>query len=284
MIFILVSNKKIRDNLCMVKQILRTILAFMILCNVSASEKNIIIATGEFPPYISEKIVNNGPAAEVVRQSFKQMGFNVIFKFMPWKRTYLTAKENNEIFISAFWLKTKEKERKFYYSEKVYDGDWVFFHHKDTKVDWKNYSDLSKYVIGATKGFSYTKDFYDGIENKTLNVDWVNNEYQLLGMIHKKRIDIAPLNKYVGYYLLKKHYPKYNPTWFRYAKKSLVKTSSHLIFNRTHPDAEVMRNIFNKGLRKLKKSGQYDKIFQSMMYQRYKSLANKNSPLIKKGS
>ena len=96
----------------MLKQLL--ILFFVLSFSLSArAEKAIRLTTGEWAPYISEKLEHFGLVSRIVTEAFALEGVKVEYIFLPWKRAYqeaLIGKYDG----SAVWTRNSEREKGFY--------------------------------------------------------------------------------------------------------------------------------------------------------------------------
>ena len=61
------------------------------------AEDTINLTNGEWPPYLSEQLPENGFASAVVRESLNAVGMNVRYGYYPWKRAYLYAKNGADL-------------------------------------------------------------------------------------------------------------------------------------------------------------------------------------------
>ncbi|WP_231714632.1 substrate-binding periplasmic protein [Desulfonema ishimotonii] len=224
--------------------------------------EEIRLTTGEFPPFISESLKHYGPAPHIVTKAFASEGVSVRFRVFPWKRAYITAKRGEEYVGSGFWLEAERRKKDFWYSDPVYESRWAFFYLKSFRFDWNTLEDLRGIRVGVTREFTYTKELYDAIDAGTISADWVSHEYLNIRKLLKGRIDIAIFNTEVGYYLLRKEAPQ-NFDLLIHHPKPLVETNGHLIFTKKREDNRRLIKLFNKGLKKLKKSGEYDRIFEA---------------------
>jgi polar amino acid transport system substrate-binding protein len=224
--------------------------------------EEICLTTGEFPPFISESLKDYGPAPHIVMKAFASEGVSVKFRVFPWKRAYLTAKKGTKYVGSGFWLESERRKEDFWYSDPVYESIWVFFHLKSFQFDWKTEEDLKEIRVGGTREFTYTQKFYDAIDAGIINVDWVSHEYQNILKLLEGRIDVCIFNTEVGYYLLRKYAPQ-SFGLMTHHPKPLVSTYGHLIFSKEREENKRLVERFNKGLKKLKQSGEYDRIFEA---------------------
>jgi polar amino acid transport system substrate-binding protein len=62
---------------------------------IQAEEKKIILATGEWEPYVSIKNPEKGKFTQVVSKIFKAAGFEVEYVYAPWKRVEAMVKNGD---------------------------------------------------------------------------------------------------------------------------------------------------------------------------------------------
>ena len=135
---------------------------FFILCacvtgfasKVSA-ETTLIIATGELPPYVSENRKESF-LTEVLHEVAREMDVTFVFKFMPWKRCE-SAVEKLEAWGAIPYVRTPEREKKFYFSEKLFIRQAKFFFYSPggthKQIPYAGLSDLKGYIIGGVRGY-----------------------------------------------------------------------------------------------------------------------------------
>ena len=125
----------------------------------SWAQNVISISTGEYPPWTSKDLKYDGFVNHVITESFKREGYIVQYKYYPWKRNYIQAKKG-KFHATSYWYYSKEREKNFYYSDPVSIEKIVFFHLKlNPMKDWGTLNDLKSYRIGATREYTYTKEF-----------------------------------------------------------------------------------------------------------------------------
>ena len=110
---------------------------------------------------MGKKLKNKGFALYVITEAFKREGHNVQYKFYPWKRAYDITKKG-EFHATGSWGYKSDREKDFIYGDAVYDAIEVFYHLKSVSIpDWNQLSDLKAYKFGATRGYTYTTEFWD---------------------------------------------------------------------------------------------------------------------------
>jgi len=248
-----------------------TIFTFMFLSFFSQaySMEKIVIATGEYPPFASKTLKHDGFCSQLVKEAFNKEGYQVEFKFVPWKRA-LESTKLLKYDATSFWYQSAEKEKHFHYSDTILTEKTVFFHLKTTIVDkWDSLKDLSKYRIGATRSYTYTDEFWQLAKDGTLKVEEASSDTTNFKKLIKGRIDLFPSGIVVGYGILNKtfdspilHLITYNPKVFR-------DVTAHVLFPKKGKKSEKLVNAFNKGLAKLKSEGTYQKFHDNLLEGKY---------------
>lgn len=68
------------------KLLVVSIVLFLWVLPVYSGEKHLTLATLDWEPYIGQKLKNQGYVAEIIRESFKRVGYTVEIVFYPWVR------------------------------------------------------------------------------------------------------------------------------------------------------------------------------------------------------
>ena len=156
------------------------VLLLALIASFSVRAETIHIATGEYPPWTSEDLPHGGYVNHIVSSAFELSGIQVEFHYMPWKRA-LEATKVGKFNASSFWGENLEREKNFLRSDVVNNVPFVFFYRKEyTDFSWNQLNDLKQYKIGATRAYTYTKEFWHLAEQNILRVSLTNNDIQSL--------------------------------------------------------------------------------------------------------
>jgi len=241
------------------------------LIGYSASAEEIIsIATLEYSPWTGKNLKFNGFVNHVITEAFQREGYSVKFTYLPFRRGVTETKDGLYAALSyVYWSKDREKE--FYLSEPINEEKIVFFHLKTNPMkDWNTLEDLRYYKIGATRGYTYTKAFWDLANTKRLRVDVSDSDIQNFKKLFNGRIGLFPSGLVNGYDLLQKEFDVSQSHLLSYHPKPLSKTTGHLAFTRSGKNSENLLRIFNQGLAKLKKNGLYDRFVANLKEGKYR--------------
>lgn len=244
------------------KRLLFCLMALMSGFAMGQAREVVHLANGEWPPYLSENLAHFGIASHIVSRAFELEGIEVKYVFLPWKRAYEAAKAG--IYAGTLvWRGSPERERDFWFSDSVFEGQTVFFHHRDLKFDWGQLDDLAGMRIGATLGYQYRPLETAEREGHVLIERVASDELNLRKLIHG-RIDLFPSDLAVGYATLRALFPSKEREQIRHHALPLEVVSYYLMLNRQDPNHPQLIERFNRGLRKLKESGEYARMFEAL--------------------
>ena len=251
----------------MIKQLL--ILLFVLSFSLSArAEETIRLTTGEWAPYISEKLEHFGLVSRIVTEAFAQEGVKVEYIFLPWKRAYqeaLIGKYDG----SAVWTRNSEREKGFYYSDVVVEGHSVFFHMINYPFDWKSSEDLVGVKVGGTLGYKYA--LLEELEKEgKIKINRVATDDQNFRMLLLKRIHIFQQDREAGYDWLQEHFKPEEIQRITHHPKPVVNDAYHLIMPKDDKNNAHILYLFNKGLKRLKENGKYNEYISESRRGKYK--------------
>ncbi len=241
---------------------------FLTLSMGVRAEETIRLTTGEYPPYVSETLQHNGYVSDIITKAFALEGITTEIRFYPWKRAYATA-QKEKWDGTILWVKSPEREQAFYLSDPVAEGRVVFFYLKNYPFDWKTIDDLTQTKIGGTLGYVYGDDFENAEKIGKIKTDRTATDAQNFKKLLARRFNIFPISQDVGYYLLYRDFTPEQIDLFTHHPKTLKISLYHLLLPKKHSRSEFLLHTFNKGLRRLKESGQYDQIFKDSQQGKY---------------
>jgi polar amino acid transport system substrate-binding protein len=240
----------------------------VIVFSVSA-EEIITVATLEYSPWTGKNLQFNGFVNHVITEAFQRRGYSVEFIYLPWKRGVIETKNGKYSALSYVYL-SKDREKEFHLSDPISVEKIVLFHLKSNPIrDWIALDDLRNYRFGATRGYTYTKEFWKAAESKRLQVDITDTDKQNFKKLFTGRIDIFPSGLVNGYSFLQKEFHANKSQLLSYHPKPLSETTGHLAFTRSRKDSENLLRLFNQGLAELKEEGLYNKLKDDLLSGKY---------------
>lgn len=225
----------------------------------SSAEISVTLTNGEWPPITSEELPHGGIFSQLCRRAFELEGVKVDYSFMPWKRAMIMA-ENNEYAGTVAWRKDPAWEQKFYYSDPVFFIKTVFYHQKGKNFDWKELSDVGGMRIGVTRGFLFIEKISTVLAVGGGKLDIANDNITSMKKLAEGRIDLFPCAQRVADYLIQTQLAGFDSSRIKAHPKPLMQGELYLLINRKMAGGQKLIDIFNRGLHKLRNSGEYDRI------------------------
>ena len=232
------------------------IIFFFLVCTSSYAEEQFLIVTGEWAPYVSQKLPEYGYTAEIVKKSFSEMGISVHYKFYSWKRATLMVSKG--ACIGAFpYVETPERKEFAFFSEPFCMSDSKFFYYNEKFKDitYEDVKELNRFNIGTTLGYASEKNLQkEGLKTDSAPTDLLN-----LRKLIRGRIDLFASSSIVAWNLIKKEFPN-DIKKFGTLQKPYSKYKLALIISKKIPNAQKYIATFNEGLKKIKDKGIYKQI------------------------
>ncbi|MES2298254.1 MAG: transporter substrate-binding domain-containing protein [Pseudomonadota bacterium] len=225
------------------------------------AQRTVRITNGEWPPYLSASLPEQGVLSHIVTLAFKQQGLAVEYGFFPWARAIMLAKVG-EWDGSAAWARSPERERDFYFSDALVVSETVLYHLKSHPLAWSTVGDLAHYRIGVSRGYFYGAPFEAAMRDGTIQAENVTLDEMNLRKILGGRIDAFPVDRRVAEDLLRRHFSAADAALLTFHPKPLYIQTVHLMLSRAHPANGALMEQFNKGLKSLRESGQLDALLR----------------------
>ncbi|MFK7824292.1 MAG: substrate-binding periplasmic protein [Oligoflexales bacterium] len=187
------------------------------------------------------------------------------YQWTQWKRGYEMAKSNSSSIIgSILYVKNKERQQDFYFSDPIIESQSVFFHLKSKPLLWETFDDLRGKNILVTRGYSYAElDPYLKKKEHFANIHETDNDLQGFTMLLRRSqaYDLLPINRIVGITTIRDNFSSEDANKFTFHPKKFGVVPLHLIIRK---DKKLKKYIdaFNSGLKKLKASGKLDQYLQ----------------------
>ena len=242
----------------MKKLIIYSLMFFTTSLSLYSSE-TIVLSTGEWAPYTSQKDPKGQVAQKIVTEALKFENVDVTYEFYKWADAY-SAAQNLETDATIPWFKNDKREEKFLFSKQaIIRTKMLFFHLKDKKFTWENFEHLKEYKICGIKGYSTTKLLQD----KGITPVISPNAQSCFKMLLTNEVDVVPSSYLVGYNIINKTFsPKDATRFVTHPKQVQRQTGAFFLVSKQNPKATELVAKFDKGLRKLIKSGRYLQIIK----------------------
>jgi len=233
-------------------------LVLFALAPAVARADNVILANGEWAPYMSEKRKHFGVVSHIIKRAFAEEEVAIDYMFLPWKRGYEMAKKG-DLEGTIVWSYTNERAKDFLYSDEVIFLETAIFYNKGTEFDWSTFEDLQGKKIGGIIGFAYNIDNLE--KSGVVTIDRIAEPESNFKMLVNNRVDLVAEDLFVGREIIAK---LSLADEISIHEKPMNRKSFHLIVGKKVAGAKVIITTFNQGLEKLKASGQYQQMINNV--------------------
>ena len=217
-----------------------------------AADPVVLMASLEWPPYVSERLPGQGIISQRVRMALAHEGYQLQIRFLPWKRAVAMVQHSTS-YIGVFpEYASPQREHEFYCSDPILQAPLAFI--QDARlppIDWLRLEDLAGYRIGTVAGYISTPEFDALVARKTLVIDEAQNDIANLKKLLRGRIELAVIDPVLYRYLLR-HDPEIKALSWRLRLVSRLLGQMQLVACFRHDAAgERVRNALNRGLLQL---------------------------------
>ncbi len=223
-----------------------------------AATRVLVIATGEIPPYVSER-PEDSFLSELFDAIGPEMGARFEFRFMPWRRCELALDE-----LSAWgavpYVPTAEREKKYLFSAPLYTKQTKLFYYSPSGrpplARFEQLSELRPLRIGGVRGYYYEQMFHEA----GLQLDFALSEEQNFRKLRAGRVDLVPALEPVGWELIRRLFPPEEARFFNTVSTPLHVGFNFLMSSRRYPQTPDLLEQFNSALDKLRRNAVYKQI------------------------
>ena len=214
------------------------------------------MVTTDWAPHYGPSLPEKGLTTAVVRAAFKAGGHNAEVEFIPWERSLKEVREGlHDIVMGAYY--NEERAQTFHMSDPIYPLDLVMVARPGLGVKkYQSLSELRKYKIGISRGYANSKEFdaADYLDKYPATTPTLN-----IRKLFRGRIDLAVMNYDLFRYSAKLE--GFCVGNVEFLDPPLDTLYLHIMASRKVGDGGKIINDFNKGLKAIKDSGEYLRIF-----------------------
>jgi len=216
------------------------------------------IAVGEWPPYISESLPHQGFLCEVVRQAFAEEGIDVSFHFYSWAEAYQLTLTGRYL-VTMPWFRSREREQHFYLSASL--GHFTTRLMTLSGAPLVSLGELKQESVGVTHGYFYGDGF--AARQNGLTLVWSDSDEESMGKLLDGRIHYLVMDELVAQALFQRARSRHPQSLaLTSAAEPIWSQPGYLLMRKADPEARRLMLLFNRGLRKLERSGRLARIWQ----------------------
>jgi ABC-type amino acid transport substrate-binding protein len=224
------------------------------------------LATLDWEPYIGQKLPDQGYTAALIREAFRDQGWEVKIEFYPWARALHLARTGAVDGLMPEYFNASRKSE-FLYSFPFRGGPLVLYKRKGDAIAFSTDPDtdqdralrpLKDKRFGVVRGYLNTPEFDAATY---LKKEEANDDATNLRKLVYKRIDLAVLDQRVAEYIIRTQYPTYAAK-LEPMLPPLAENPLYIAFSLKAPGHERARTAFNRGLTAMQKDGRLDALYQ----------------------
>ncbi|MDD0853083.1 transporter substrate-binding domain-containing protein [Halobacteriovorax sp. GB3] len=217
-------------------------------------ENSVRLITGEYSPFTSAHLSENGLLTKVVIESFEAKGVEVKkVNFAPWKRASYETEQ--AMFDATFpYAKNRSREERFFYSDILHKGKLHFITVKEMEKDFQKEKNWKGKVICHPLGWNI-EQVQEEVEKYQLLLTRTSDVETCFRLLAAKRVDLINLNITFAKYIIRNLYGDLDK--FSFLKDKVKDDFVYLMVSKKNPRAKLIIDQFNEGLKKLKRNGRY---------------------------
>lgn len=166
----------------------------------SAAEKQITLATLDWPPYISEQLCDGGWVFQLAVSLFHAAGYGVKIEFLPWARAVRKVEQGEyDVLFPEYFIEarapsdnfTNTKRRDLLELSQAFPGGNIsFMKLKGTPDNFEG--DLAYMLgkdVGVVRGYQNTKEFDAMMDSGKFNIVEAVDDLQQVRLLFAKRVN-----------------------------------------------------------------------------------------------
>ncbi len=230
------------------------ILTVVILAG-TAQARDISMLTVEWAPHYGSELPEKGLTTAIVKAAFKAEGHSSDVDFIPWERALKEVEEGkSDVVMGAYH--SEERENSYIFSEPIYFLELGLIARPGLGMSrYNSLRDLTPYSIGISRGFANSEEFdaANYLDKQAATFPNLN-----IRKLFRGRIDMAVMNFDLFRYEAKKE--GFCISDVEFMEPPFETHGLYLMASRQIPDGEKIIRDFNRGLNKIRKSGEFDRI------------------------
>ena len=217
--------------------------------------RDISMLTVEWAPHYGSELPEKGLTTAIVKAAFRAEGHNSDVDFIPWARALKEVEQGkSDIVMGAYH--NKEREQSYIFSDAIYFLELGLIARPGLGVsNYQSLRDLASYRIGISRGFANSEEFdaADYLDKQVATYPNLN-----IRKLFRGRIDMAVMNFDLFRYEAKKE--GFCISDVAFMEPPLETQGLHLMASRQIADGREIIQDFNRGLDKIRKNGEFDRI------------------------
>jgi polar amino acid transport system substrate-binding protein len=221
-----------------------------------------LVTGDDLPPYTGKKLAQGGMLTEVVQRAFAAGRQETTLAWAPWKRGYEMTKLGD--YDATFpYARMPERENEYLFSHPVYGGVRGVYARADSGIDPTRPETFHGLTYCAPSGFIVYPKMEALLKGGAVKMERPPSLVACAKMVMLGRVDFFITDSIVGDEILQQAGVASSVVRL---VKPFDRAEFYLIVPKSRPDAEKLIAGFNGGLKRLKASGEYDRIIKRHLH------------------
>lgn len=223
---------------------------------IAKAETVTIVAENDWYPYAADRGGKaEGFAIDVVSAAYKAVGVDVNYKLMPYARGLEETKKGTEIAVFNTTKTTNNEADYIWPKNFLFTASIVFYGPASSTESGVTVKSVEGKTVGVTNGYEYGTEFDT---NKNIKKDAAVDDKTMMRKLAAGRTQYGAIYEKVAKVVISENKADLEGK----VKQVGVITSDNLYvaFSKTHKDGSKYRDLLDKGLEKIRSSGEYKKI------------------------
>ncbi|QUX93329.1 ABC transporter substrate-binding protein [Marinomonas sp. A3A] len=237
------------------KKIQKFFSALIIALPLTAQAQTVELTTMNWPPFYAESLEKGGFITAIVEEALAESGYDSTIEFTGWQNALDNAKNGDKDAIVGGYY-SEERAKEYYFSIPIYTVLAGLIKKPDFPLtNYSSFEELDQYTIAKLKGTVIGESFD--------NFPFTNLKEYAEVSDAIKALDSDEVQLYADSLAVAKEAAKaagIDGSQLQILLPPLEENDLYLLIAKSAPNAEELRDAFNKGLISLQASGRYDEI------------------------
>lgn len=237
------------------KKITKFFLPLVMAIPLTLQAQTIELTTMNWPPFYAESLEKGGFITAIVEEALAESGYDSTIEFTGWQNALNNAKNGDKDAIVGGYY-SEERAKEYYFSIPIYTVLAGLIKKPDFPLtNYSSFEELDQYTIAKLKGTVIGESFD--------NFPFTNLKEYAEVSDAIKALNTGEVQLYADSLAVAKEAAKaagIDGSQLQILLPPLEENDLYLLIAKSAPNAETLRDAFNKGLISLQASGRYNEI------------------------
>lgn len=245
---------------------------FCVFTTICFAKPRVILATTTWAPYVQNNPVYKGYVYNIVQAAFKERGYDVVIKFMPWDNAVQALKAGKVDGIFPKYFSALDRQEMLF--SDAFTGGPIALYRRSGKpfqlpvADSANhlaklFSALSQYKFGVVSGYHNLPAFDHSSKIEKITV---SNDKNNLEQLYAGKVDFIVIDHFTAVDILKNQLGKKFEKALAFVPPALAYQKLHLAVGKKISNSSLLIDDFNRGLKAISDNGKLNEILDKDAY------------------